>query len=357
MLLVSHKPNLRTADRASCFVAFKEGRERDAQSLGYPFTLFDGKVGLVGTSKVDIRRGYTNLGGKFSNGHPLLGKYFFQSHTTKINDFLNNSNHNFAYSNYNCKFVEESNNYSLNKIMETQEVWKPVKDYEGLYEVSNLGRVRDTEKYLIRNGSPSIDMGYILVGLVKDDKTKVKRMHRLVAEAFIPNPEALPFVNHKDQNPSNNRVDNLEWCTSTYNANYKRDSELRKLSQGRQKMVVIMDKSGNEVTRCRSVNEAAEYLGISRGAVSKCLSGKLKSCKKYTFRAVGTFYDDVPEKIKAKSFEAIPKRRTYTAEQHNIYSRKQYANGYYNAGLDAIKYVAENAPELVNGLKEVLGFE
>ena len=105
-----------------------------------------------------------------------------------------------------------------------EEIWKDIINYEGKYEVSNLGRVRS----LSYNGTGEIKLlkpgtnkrGYKRVGLCKNGKTKHYYVHRLVAITFIPNPDDLSIVNHKDENPANNNVNNLEWCTSEYNNNY-----------------------------------------------------------------------------------------------------------------------------------------
>ena len=108
------------------------------------------------------------------------------------------------------------------------EEWRPVVGYEGLYEVSNTGRVRSIDRYVktcygsyrLHKGkvlSPGIRPdGYLVVSL----QYRMFRVHRIVAEAFLPNPDNLPQVNHKDEDKSNNRVDNLEWCTAKYNNNY-----------------------------------------------------------------------------------------------------------------------------------------
>lgn len=112
-----------------------------------------------------------------------------------------------------------------------KEIWKPIKRYEGLYEVSNYGRVRSLDAFLpfgkyvrkrcgrimrIQNSSN----GYKQVHLSKDGESKIYRVHRLVAEAFIDNPNGYPEVNHKDENRANNQADNLEWCTHQYNNSY-----------------------------------------------------------------------------------------------------------------------------------------
>ena len=97
------------------------------------------------------------------------------------------------------------------------EEWKDIIGYEGLYQVSNLGRVRRSGK-ILKGGYNN--KGYHTINLCKKGISKSFFVHRLVAIAFIPNPNNLPIVNHKDENPKNNCIENLEWCTYKYNANY-----------------------------------------------------------------------------------------------------------------------------------------
>ena len=108
-----------------------------------------------------------------------------------------------------------------------KEEWRPVVGYEGLYEVSNTGQVRSLDKFdslgVFWEGKLLSKLkvrGYFMVKLRKDGIQKMCSVHRLVAQAFIPNPLDLPQVNHRDENKLNNRVDNLEWCTAKYNMNY-----------------------------------------------------------------------------------------------------------------------------------------
>ena len=112
------------------------------------------------------------------------------------------------------------------------EEWRPIEGYEGLYEVSNTGRVRSLDRYVKGKGesyrlqkgkmlSPIKNKyGYLQVNLCCNGKNKMFLVHRLSAQAFIPNPDNLPEINHKDENPGNNSVDNLEWCDRSYNNNY-----------------------------------------------------------------------------------------------------------------------------------------
>ena len=115
------------------------------------------------------------------------------------------------------------------------EEWRPIEGYEGLYEVSNTGQVRSFDRYVkYSNGrihlhkgkvlSPIKDRdGYLQVNLCYSGRINSIKIHRLVAQAFIPNPDNLPQVNHKDEVKTNNNVDNLEWCDSKYNNNFVND--------------------------------------------------------------------------------------------------------------------------------------
>ena len=108
-----------------------------------------------------------------------------------------------------------------------KEIWKDIKGYEGLYQVSNFGRIKkirfinnvcNIEKEHLRK--LNVRNGYYIIQLSKNGARKSHQVHRLVAEAFIPNIENKPFINHKDYNPLNNNVNNLEWCTQKENVNW-----------------------------------------------------------------------------------------------------------------------------------------
>lgn len=132
-----------------------------------------------------------------------------------------------------------------------EEIWKDIAGYEGLYQVSNLGRVKSLDRTVqyFRNGKLETKIfkskimkqnytsaGYLMIYLRKDGKDKYNAVHRLVAQAFIPNPNNLPCVNHKDEVKDNNSVNNLEWCTHIYNCNYGTAIErMRKKVTGRPK--------------------------------------------------------------------------------------------------------------------------
>lgn len=145
------------------------------------------------------------------------------------------------------------------------EQWKPIEGYGGKYEVSDLGRVRQGEKSVnqYKDGK-----GYLRVSLYKDGAERNVKVHRLVALAFIPNPDNLPMVNHKDEVKTNNRVENLEWCDNKYNCNYGTIKE--RLDATRRRCPVIgTDKDGNE-HRFSSIQEAATYVGGKMPCISAC---------------------------------------------------------------------------------------
>ena len=104
------------------------------------------------------------------------------------------------------------------------EEWKNIIGYEGLYEVSDIGNVRNVRRNTLLKLTKT-NYGYIQVSLYKNGIKTGLKVHRLVAEAFIPNPDNLPQVNHKDEDRTNNNVTNLEWCTAKYNSNYGHRTE------------------------------------------------------------------------------------------------------------------------------------
>lgn len=173
-----------------------------------------------------------------------------------------------------------------------KEIWKQVVGYEGLYMVSNWGRVWSIRNKRFRKLKKG-DNGYYYVGLCKNGKTDWIKISILVAKHFIPNPDNLPQVNHIDEDKSNNCVDNLEWCTAKQNANHgtrnRRISE--KMTNGKLSKAVeqyTVDKI--LFAEYPSTREAERQLKCSNGSVSRACRNR-KAIKidgvKYTFKYKG----------------------------------------------------------------------
>ena len=187
-----------------------------------------------------------------------------------------------------------------------KEIWKDIKGFEGLYQVSNLGQVRSLN-YKNQGGVQILKQskaphGYKRITL----KKKSFLVHRLVAIAFIPQPEGCTLINHKDENKINNCVSNLEWCNAFYNFHYsekanqkfinrytkgfKRDKEYSRESTRKPYKhfygVEQLDKNGNILNRFANPTDAGRTLGIQVGHIIACIEGKEKSIHGFCFRKI-----------------------------------------------------------------------
>ena len=181
-----------------------------------------------------------------------------------------------------------------------EEIWKDVEGYEGIYEVSNLGRVRSLDRMVeYSDGTKRLHRGRVLKAAAdKDGYDRVilstpsghknRLVHRLVAQAFIPNTEHLPEVNHKDENKRNNVVSNLEWCTDKYNVNYgtglKRRADTQRNDPDQSKPVIQYTKDGQKVAEYPSIGEAVRQTGMKKDTISRSCRGLQRYCHKYYFR-------------------------------------------------------------------------
>lgn len=187
------------------------------------------------------------------------------------------------------------------------ELWKPIHGFDELYEISSFGRVKSVEHFIVRGNSnharvpskiikPWINAkGYLCVALHKDGASYKKKVHRLVAEAFIENPDCKPHIDHIDTNKSNNAVSNLRWVTPSENKNNPITVELhrktqlkkevvekcmrgRELVNGKTRRIPVnqFDKEGNFMARYESMNEAARVTGIGSNFISPACAGKIK---------------------------------------------------------------------------------
>ena len=177
------------------------------------------------------------------------------------------------------------------------EEWRPVAGYEDIYEVSNYGRVRSLDRVIMRCDGKKMPLkgtflkpipernGYLRVDLSRAENGKItsKRhyIHRLVAIAFIPNPLGLPEINHKDEDKTNNHVENLEWCDRSFNCSYGAWVE-KHIGQRRKKVVSILDDT--VVKEYASINDAARDVDANCGSIMRVLRGERKHCRGYEWR-------------------------------------------------------------------------
>lgn len=169
-------------------------------------------------------------------------------------------------------------------------MWKEINGYP-MYEVSDSGEVRRKQD-AIRSWNnrkpgerliPRVKNHYYQVMLYNEHGRKSVSVHRIVAETYIPNPDNLPQVNHKDENKLNNRADNLEWCTASYNSRYGTAVERRiathnKNRTKRAEQPVYKVKDGVIVAEYKSISAAGKANGVSESCIRKYLYGKTKSC-------------------------------------------------------------------------------
>lgn len=170
-------------------------------------------------------------------------------------------------------------------MLDNNEIWKDCIGYEGKYQISNYGRIWSVKSQKIMK--PWSNGSYLQVVLVaKNGKKKIEKVHRLVALAFVPNPDNLPQVNHIDEDKMNNNADNLEWCTAEYNNSYgTRPERISKSKKGlkrpyitnehKKKRVIQYTLDGDYVSEFSSLKEAREFTGISN--ISNCLTGRYKT--------------------------------------------------------------------------------
>lgn len=181
-----------------------------------------------------------------------------------------------------------------------KEEWRPVSGYEGFYEVSNLGNVRNLAVYsykykrvLVRKQPRLLKLcptheGYLRVVLSKFGMKQHFAVHRLVALTFIPNDSNLPEVNHIDENHQNNMVSNLEWCTRKYNAYYgtlpQRISDRMSLSHPKAKAVYQYKEDGTFITAFPSLKAASRAIGLHDSIIGKVCKGKAKTAGGFIFK-------------------------------------------------------------------------
>lgn len=175
--------------------------------------------------------------------------------------------------------------------MTESEVWRDVVGYEGLYKISNKGKVYSVaRKDTIGRKRAGLILkpkfhaeGYLRVTLYKNGTRKHKMIHRLVLEAFVENPNNYPEVNHRDENKNNNCVENLEWCTGDYNLRY--GTRIKRMSDTNSIPVKGVHKETGKEICLKSMLEGALY-GFDPTSISRVCSGKYQTHRGYSFQKV-----------------------------------------------------------------------
>lgn len=184
--------------------------------------------------------------------------------------------------------------------MNDSEVWRDVKGFEGLYKVSNMGRVKNNKEHILKPYSS--EKGYRCVDLNKNGNHKKHRVHRLVAQAFIPNPNNYPCVNHIDEIKNHNYVQNLEWCTVAYNNSYgnrlkkisdknkkshiglKQSKETIEKRESKIRKPVIQINSDNNIVKIWKCARQASSKGFNPSSIASCCKGKINSHHGYKWK-------------------------------------------------------------------------
>lgn len=162
-----------------------------------------------------------------------------------------------------------------------KEIWKDIEGYEGIYQVSNLGRVKRVTTGRILKGGKNKG-GYLGVSLSKNSVISQQRIHRLVAETFIPNQENKPEVNHIDENKTNNKVSNLEWMTAKENSNH--GTRNKRVSKIKSIQIIATNLKTGESQEFNSSNECAAQLCLEGSNIAAVLKGRRNHTGGYTFK-------------------------------------------------------------------------
>lgn len=167
------------------------------------------------------------------------------------------------------------------------EEWKDIKGYEGLYQVSNMGRIKSLKNNKETILKPyRVSTGYYKIDLRKKGVRKIKPIHRLIADAFIDNPDSLTDVNHIDGNKANNTILNLEWTTRADNIKHSYKHKLHVHKPSCKPVQQISIDTGEIIKIYKSINEAARQLGIRHESISACVKGVTSSYGGYKWNVI-----------------------------------------------------------------------
>lgn len=218
-----------------------------------------------------------------------------------------------------------------------EEIWRDIEGYEGIYRVSNLGRVKSLARNIYLHEWPMPlkerilkpypnKKGYLGIDLRKDNKRKCPRVHRLVAQAFITNPENKPQVNHKDCNKTNNKVDNLEWCNNSENQIHAWANGMQPTGDDRnisRKKIICVD-TGDIFN---SIKDAAKFANSSRSNIYACCVGNTSHCKGHKFKYLDC---DIEYNFVSSGPAGLPARKVKCIETGIIHNSLTEASKWLN---------------------------
>ena len=184
-----------------------------------------------------------------------------------------------------------------------EEIWKDIKSYEGLYQISNTGKIKSLERYKDNHSKKQLvkekirkqiisKTGYYTCMLNKNGKIKLFKVHRLIAEAFIPNPNNYPIINHKDGNKLNNDISNLEWCNYSHNGKeayrlglIKNNTYgIKKYNNSLKIKVNQYDLKGNFIKKWKCISDIQKELNYATTNICRCCKGTYKTAYGYIWK-------------------------------------------------------------------------
>lgn len=227
------------------------------------------------------------------------------------------------------------------------EEWKTISGYDSDYEVSNIGNVRYDKKYILPTHT---DGRYLTVNIRKNGKRISAFVHRLVAIAFIPNKHFLPEVNHKNEIKTDNRVENLEWCTHKYNCNY--GTRMQRIKEKQNIAVLQYTLSGKFIREYASMHIAADAIDADAGHICDCCSGNRSRAYGYFWRYKdNSLYVSAKEKLRRKKILSKKSRsEKFTNNALNVVQLKldgTYIRTFRSSRL-AAESVNSHRPMIIN---------
>lgn len=229
------------------------------------------------------------------------------------------------------------------------ERWKPIRGYEHCYAVSDKGNVKSLRRDKVLKQHINKQNGYCYVVFSLEGNRKTMRVHRLVAMEFCPNPHNYLLVNHKDENKTNNRADNLEWCTAKYNSNYghaKIKKMRSRIQNGNTRKIVAVNIHTREKKEYLTRHECARDLGVTHQSIRQFLNGKgVHRVGNYIFIDQANYSEELENKLVQRALHPKNKCRKVTVFVGQ--SKK-----HFNSISASSKFIGASAGHVFTALKK-----